>query len=53
MVEMYGEQDESYQYWNDDDGGGRRRREGVVPELDPAEDGHLDQEQKETLKERC
>ena len=47
MIEVHGEGDEHYEHGYDDNRASGRRRERVVPELDPAQNRHLDEEEKE------
>lgn len=46
-VKMEHEEHEYDQHWYDDYGGGHGGPNRVVPELDPAQYGHLDQEQEQ------
>lgn len=47
VIEVHGKRDKDHEHGYDDDGAGRGRGERVVPELDPTEYGHLDEEEKE------
>lgn len=48
VIKVDRERDKDYEDGNDDDGAGGSSCKRVVPELDPAEDGDLDEEEEET-----
>lgn len=47
MIEMHSESDKHYEHGNDYHGTGSSGGEGIVPEFNPAKDGHFDKEEEQ------
>lgn len=48
MIKVNNESDEYYEHRNDYHGAGSGSGEGIIPELDPAEDSHFHQKEKQS-----